>query len=67
MDAEMTIPASGAAFPRRPQVDLEGGLSRFDVFYETSQAYRKALKAFYDAGCRYLQFDDTCGPISARR
>ena len=23
------------------------------------QAYRKAVKAFYDAGCRYLQFDDT--------
>lgn len=23
------------------------------------QAYRDALQAFYDAGCRYLQFDDT--------
>ena len=22
-------------------------------------AYQKAIKAFYDAGCRYLQFDDT--------
>ncbi len=22
-------------------------------------AYRKAVQAFYDAGCRYLQFDDT--------
>ena len=21
--------------------------------------YQKAVKAFYDAGCRYLQFDDT--------
>ena len=28
-------------------------------FEDTAQAYRKAVKAFYDAGCRYLQFDDT--------
>src|ERR1700749_1406435 len=33
--------------------DLEG-------FYEDlGKTYRKAVKAFYDAGCRYLQFDDT--------
>ena len=31
-----------------------------DVFYEDlAKTYRKAVKAFYDAGCRYLQFDDT--------
>jgi 5-methyltetrahydropteroyltriglutamate--homocysteine methyltransferase len=31
-----------------------------DSFYaDTAEAYRKAVKAFYDAGCRYLQFDDT--------
>lgn len=31
-----------------------------DVFYEDlGKTYRKAVKAFYDAGCRYLQFDDT--------
>ena len=31
-----------------------------EAFYEdTAQAYRKAVRAFYDAGCRYLQFDDT--------
>ena len=31
-----------------------------DAFYEDlSKTYRKAVKAFYDAGCRYLQFDDT--------
>jgi len=31
-----------------------------DAFYEDlGRTYRKAVKAFYDAGCRYLQFDDT--------
>src|ERR1700709_1849352 len=31
-----------------------------DAFYEDlAKTYRKAVKAFYDAGCRYLQFDDT--------
>jgi 5-methyltetrahydropteroyltriglutamate--homocysteine methyltransferase len=31
-----------------------------DAFYEDlGKTYRKAVKAFYDAGCRYLQFDDT--------
>ena len=25
----------------------------------SAQAYRKAIRAFYDAGCRYLQLDDT--------
>jgi 5-methyltetrahydropteroyltriglutamate--homocysteine methyltransferase len=31
-----------------------------DCFYaDTAEAYRKAVQAFYDAGCRYLQLDDT--------
>jgi 5-methyltetrahydropteroyltriglutamate--homocysteine methyltransferase len=29
------------------------------IFDDLAGAYRKAVKAFYDAGCRYLQFDDT--------
>jgi 5-methyltetrahydropteroyltriglutamate--homocysteine methyltransferase len=29
------------------------------IFSDLAAAYRKAVKAFYDAGCRYLQFDDT--------
>ena len=28
-------------------------------FEDLGKTYRKAVKAFYDAGCRYLQFDDT--------
>ena len=29
------------------------------IFDDLAAAYRKAVQAFYDAGCRYLQFDDT--------
>jgi 5-methyltetrahydropteroyltriglutamate--homocysteine methyltransferase len=29
------------------------------IFEDLSKTYRQAVKAFYDAGCRYLQFDDT--------
>ncbi|GER71203.1 hypothetical protein BpJC7_25060 [Weizmannia acidilactici] len=28
-------------------------------FHDLGQAYKKAIAAFYDAGCRYLQLDDT--------
>lgn len=32
----------------------------WDNFYsDTAEAYANAVRAFYDAGCRYLQFDDT--------
>jgi 5-methyltetrahydropteroyltriglutamate--homocysteine methyltransferase len=30
-----------------------------DAFEDLARAYRDAVAAFYDAGCRYLQFDDT--------
>jgi len=33
--------------------------SRDAIFDDLGAAYAKAVKAFYDAGCRYLQFDDT--------
>src|SRR5712692_8655490 len=33
--------------------DLDG------FFHDLGETYKKAVKAFYDAGCRYLQFDDT--------
>jgi 5-methyltetrahydropteroyltriglutamate--homocysteine methyltransferase len=29
------------------------------IFDDLAKAYRQAVRAFYDAGCRYLQFDDT--------
>ncbi|MCH1921545.1 5-methyltetrahydropteroyltriglutamate--homocysteine S-methyltransferase [Shewanella sp. A3A] len=30
-----------------------------DFYQDLADTYRAAVKAFYDAGCRYLQFDDT--------
>lgn len=30
-----------------------------EFFADTTEAYKKILLAFYGAGCRYLQFDDT--------
>ena len=33
--------------------------SRDAIFDDLARAYQKAVRAFYDAGCRYLQFDDT--------
>ena len=32
---------------------------RDDLFADLASAWRDAVRAFYDAGCRYLQFDDT--------
>lgn len=29
------------------------------LLHDVAAAYKKAVKAFYDAGCRYLQLDDT--------
>ncbi|HEY3916746.1 MAG TPA: 5-methyltetrahydropteroyltriglutamate--homocysteine S-methyltransferase [Stellaceae bacterium] len=33
--------------------------SRDAIFDDLANAYQDAIRAFYDAGCRYLQFDDT--------
>ena len=40
-------------------VDKKAYPNRDAIFDDLAAAYRKAVKAFYDAGCRYLQFDDT--------
>ena len=58
---KMTIPAPSTFHFRQgrqsiskevyPDLDL--------YFHDVAQAYRKAIRAFYDAGCRYLQLDDT--------
>ncbi len=45
------LPKDG--IPKSVYPDLDG------FFADLGQAYAKAVKAFYDAGCRYLQFDDT--------
>ena len=33
--------------------------NRDAIFDDLAMSYQKAIKAFYEAGCRYLQFDDT--------
>ncbi len=59
--AKMTIPAPStfhfrqgrALISREVYPDLDA------YFDDVAAAYRKAIRAFYDAGCRYLQLDDT--------
>jgi len=58
---KMTIPAPStlhfrqgrAAISKEIYPDLDG------FFADVGEAYRDAIRAFYDAGCRYLQLDDT--------
>ena len=40
-------------------VDSKFYPSRDAIFDDLAKTYRQAIKGFYDAGCRYLQFDDT--------
>ena len=58
---KMTIPAPSVLHFRGGRAsiskDVYPGLDEF--FADTAEAYRKAVHAFYAAGCRYLQFDDT--------
>jgi 5-methyltetrahydropteroyltriglutamate--homocysteine methyltransferase len=58
---KMTIPAPPVLHFRLPKDGISrSAYSDLDAFFEDlGQIYRKAVKAFYDAGCRYLQFDDT--------
>ncbi len=44
---------------RQLKAALDAYASRDAIFDDLAVAYQKAIKAFYDAGCRYLQFDDT--------
>ena len=58
---KMTIPAPPVlhfrlakdGISKRVYPDIDG------FFHDLGETYKKAVKAFYDAGCRYLQFDDT--------
>jgi len=58
---KMTIPSPNilhfrggrAAISQQVYPDLE------EYYEDLGKTYRKAVRAFYDAGCRYLQLDDT--------
>jgi len=58
---KMTIPSPTVLhFRLEPgAVSKEFYPHRDAIFDDLGAAYQKAVRAFYDAGCRYLQFDDT--------
>jgi 5-methyltetrahydropteroyltriglutamate--homocysteine methyltransferase len=58
--AKMTIPGPSMLHYRGGRRAMEAGLyPDMDEFYaDVGTAYAKAVRAFYDAGCRYLQLDD---------
>ena len=59
--AKMTIPSPSMLHYRggRKAVDITAYRQMDDYYHDLGQAYARAIKAFYDAGCRYLQLDDT--------
>jgi 5-methyltetrahydropteroyltriglutamate--homocysteine methyltransferase len=57
---KMTIPSPGVMhFRLEPgAVTKSAYRDRDAIFDDLALTYQKAIKAFYDAGCRYLQLDD---------
>ncbi|GIN56408.1 5-methyltetrahydropteroyltriglutamate--homocysteine S-methyltransferase [Lederbergia ruris] len=56
--AKFTIP-SPSMLHFRGEVDSVVYPDEEEFFDDLAKAYKKGIKAFYDAGCRYLQLDDT--------
>jgi 5-methyltetrahydropteroyltriglutamate--homocysteine methyltransferase len=58
---KMTIPAPSTLHFRqgRAAISKEIYPDLDDFFDDLGKVYRTAIRAFYDAGCRYLQLDDT--------
>ena len=57
---KITIPSPSAIYgrPVAPPIDRKV-YPRMDAFFDDlGQAYKKAVRAFADAGCRYLQLDE---------
>jgi 5-methyltetrahydropteroyltriglutamate--homocysteine methyltransferase len=59
--AKMTIPSPSVMHFRggRQAIDKRAYPEMGAYFDDLAKLYGKAIKAFYDAGCRYLQLDDT--------
>jgi 5-methyltetrahydropteroyltriglutamate--homocysteine methyltransferase len=57
---KITIPAPSAIYGRPIRTPIEQTIyPRLDAFFDDlGQAYKKAVRAFADAGCRYLQLDE---------
>jgi 5-methyltetrahydropteroyltriglutamate--homocysteine methyltransferase len=58
---KMTIPSPTVMhFRLEPGAVAKSAYADRDaIFDDLATAYQQAVRAFYDAGCRYLQFDDT--------
>jgi len=56
--AKMTIPSPNMVF-YRAEVDQSVYRDEEELLVDLVKAYKKAIQAFYDEGCRYLQLDDT--------
>ncbi|MCR9039996.1 5-methyltetrahydropteroyltriglutamate--homocysteine S-methyltransferase [Bacillus sp. L381] len=60
---KMTIPSPNMLF-FRGKLEKAAYQNDYKQFqHDVSQAYKKAIQAFYDAGCRYLQLDDTAWAV----
>ncbi len=57
---KMTIPSPSALHFRYGRQAVPGAIypSMDEFFHDLGQTYRKAIRAFADAGCRYLQLDE---------
>ena len=58
---KISIPGPSAIHFRVAEEDIHVAEYKHDAeayFADITQTYKKAVKAFYDAGCRYLQMDD---------
>ncbi len=71
---KMTIPSPAVMhFRLEPNaVNTQVYADRNAIFDDLANTYRQAVRAFYDAGCRYLQFDDTawaylCSPAELKK
>jgi 5-methyltetrahydropteroyltriglutamate--homocysteine methyltransferase len=55
---KITIPAPSALYGRPAKIPIAGYDGKDKMFADLGQAYKKAVRAFADAGCRYLQLDE---------
>jgi 5-methyltetrahydropteroyltriglutamate--homocysteine methyltransferase len=57
---KITIPAPSAIYgrPALPPIDKTTYPDKDNLFADLGHAYKKAVRAFADVGCRYLQFDE---------
>ncbi len=71
---KMTIPSPAVLHFRLEPAAVNNKVyaDRSAIFDDLANTYRQAVRAFYDAGCRYLQFDDTvwaylCSPAELQK